>query len=116
MSMDLSLTADSLVIRFSVLESLAALHAPELEIPLRHLRGVSNERPAFQWMLRAPGTSLPGVLKAGTYRRRRGKEFWYARGRRDVLVLELEGHPYRRVVLTPDDAFGWAEKLRERIA
>ncbi len=84
-----------------------------IEIPLRHISRVSTEAPPFDWwQIRAPGTYLPGVIKAGTYYTRSGREFWYARPHRGFLVLELEGERYKRVVLTPEDAANWAEKLQ----
>jgi len=84
-----------------------------IEIPLRDIVRVSTDRPPYDWwQLRIPGTFLPGVIKAGTYYTPRGREFWYARSGKGVLVLDLEGNRYKRVVLTPEDNIGWAERLQ----
>lgn len=55
--------------------------------------------------IRAPGTFIPGIIKAGTYLTRDGKEFWYVpRGMPHYVTIELREGPYRRIVLGLDDA------------
>jgi hypothetical protein len=57
-------------------------------------------------LARAPGTYLPGVIVAGTYRHVRGgrrPQLWCARGDDDVLVLELGEAPWERIVLSVAD-------------
>lgn len=84
-----------------------------LTIPLGHICKVSTETPSITWLeLRAPGTFVPGLIKAGTYYNKQGKDFWYATRGKGFLVLELEQDKYRRVVLTIDDNEGWAAQLR----
>lgn len=55
--------------------------------------------------LRAPGTSLPGVLYAGTFRKGRAKAFWLVRGStRPALVIETSsGRPYNVIVVGVPD-------------
>lgn len=84
-----------------------------LSIPLGHIRGISTETPTISWFeLRAPGTFVPGLIKAGTYYNRQGRDFWYATRGKGFLVLELEGDKYNRVVLTMNDNEEWATRLR----
>jgi hypothetical protein len=75
-----------------------------LDIPVSCVRSVvvapSKLRPRG---LRAPGTALPGVIYAGTYRWRGIKEFWSVRHAEKALVLDLEGHTYTRVVVEVSD-------------
>jgi hypothetical protein len=68
--------------------------------------------------LRAPGTGLPGVIKAGTFYTRRGKEFWYAvRSRKDQpLTIELTGANFKRVAVTIEGATGWVARINAWIA
>jgi len=92
---------------------------PTIRIPLRHIRAVRTELPprrGIEW--RIPGTAVPGLIQAGTYYSKRGKEFWYmTRARRATpLVLELEGEPYDRIVLGVPDNRAWAERLEARLA
>lgn len=69
--------------------------------------------PAGLLDIRAPGTGLPGVIKAGTYYTPRGKEFWYAvRSRKDQpLTIELKDAGYKRMAVTIDGAVGWAARI-----
>jgi hypothetical protein len=49
--------------------------------------------------IRWPGVSVPRLLRAGTYRRKEGKELWFVGRAQDVVVVELIDQPYRRVIL-----------------
>ena len=52
---------------------------------------------------RAPGTYLPGVMTAGTFRSRGDKDLWMV-GRTDkVLVIELTGENHRHVIVQVED-------------
>ena len=53
--------------------------------------------------LRAPGTGLPGLIKVGTWRSRKGKTFAVCYRRRPAIVLDLVGSPYDRLVVTLDN-------------
>ena len=89
-------------------------------IPLAHVRSVeiapADLRPKG---LRAPGAYLSGVITAGTWRWRGVKEFWSMRRKDKVLVLELSGDAYTRVVVEVDDPAAVAaeiEQARARIS
>jgi hypothetical protein len=84
----------------------------KLHIPLAQIARVSTTEPQTTWReLRAPGTFLPCVIKAGTYYNKVGKEFWYVTSDQHYLVLELQNGSYRRVVLTLTDNITWQEQL-----
>lgn len=84
------------------------------EIPLNHITNVTTDEPASSWKeLRAPGTCLPGVIKAGTYYSSRGKEFWYVTGDRHYLVLGLQEESYQKIILTLDQNEYWAERIQQ---
>jgi len=83
------------------------------EIPLENIVKVGTEAHRTGWReIRAPGTYLPGVIKAGTYYTPRGREFWYVT-EKGVLVLELENETYKRIVLSIDDNEEWAERIKK---
>jgi hypothetical protein len=88
----------------------------ELAVPLAHVRGVE---PAPEGLrprgLRAPGSYWPGLIAAGTYRRRTGKEFWSVRDRFRAIVVEIEGDVYDRLVLQVPDPSGTIEEIRRAI-
>jgi len=83
------------------------------EIPLQNIVKAGTEAHRTGWEeIRALGTHLPGVAKAGTYYTPRGKEFWYVTDK-GVLVLELEDEPYKRIILSVDGNKEWAEKINK---
>jgi hypothetical protein len=86
-----------------------------IELPLSHVRSVSTSAPRSGfWDIRMPGSFLPGVIKAGTYYSKRGKEFWYATRKGGWLVIELKGESYRRIVLTTKENAKWMRKLKKK--
>ena len=89
-----------------------------IRVPLSELGETRIGPPTWGFLdIRAPGTFLPWVLRAGTYYTRRGKEFWYARHGKDALTIELlRPKGYRRLVLTPPDASAWKQQLDEAAA
>ncbi|OCQ91576.1 hypothetical protein AMR42_14735 [Limnothrix sp. PR1529] len=112
--MHLSLMGDSLRIDLEGWEKLWAFHWPlYLEVPIAQIQAVQLGAPPSDWReLRAPGTFLPGVIKAGTYYTRRGREFWYATHDGGAfLTLKLTGHQYAQVVLTLPDAADWQRRI-----
>ncbi len=114
--MNLAIDKDqgTLTIELSVPERLLAVRLKrDITIPLRSIVAVSTERPESSALdLRLPGTAVPGLIKAGTYYSRRGREFWYATRKTTYLVLELKDERFRRIVLTVDDNEAWADQLR----
>lgn len=114
--MNLTITQDKLQIELEWFEQLWAFHLHKLiSIPLTHISNVTTDEPQSTWAeIRAPGTFLPGVIKAGTYYTRRGKEFWYVTSERNYLTLELQHEPYQRIILTTDNNENWAEQIKLR--
>ncbi|PSN12851.1 hypothetical protein C7271_23095 [filamentous cyanobacterium CCP5] len=113
--MQLDLTLNQLTIQLEWYEQLWAftLHN-QIAIPLAHIVRATTEEPPSRWTdLRAPGTHLPGVIKAGTYYTRQGREFWYATTDQKFLVLELRDEAYQKIVLTPDDHQTWADRISQ---
>jgi hypothetical protein len=75
-------------------------------------------RPEQSWKeLRLPGTSLPGVIKAGTYLTPRGCEFWYVtRPHFDCALTIRVDHPrYRGVILGVVEPEAWAQRITDWI-
>ena len=61
---------------------------------------------------RAPGTGVPGLIALGTWRGRRGRQFWNVRRGRRVLVIDLRGSGLTRLVLQIPEPEAVAERLR----
>ncbi len=111
--MQLTLKQSQLKIQMDWYEQLWAftLHNP-IEIPVDHIVRATTAEPQSSWTgIRAPGTHIPGVIKAGTYYTRRGKEFWYAIADATFLTIELRDQPYQKIVLTLVGNEDWADRL-----
>jgi hypothetical protein len=89
----------------------------KLEIPLTQIERVTPERPATHLQeLRAPGTAVPGLIKAGTYYSKLGRAFWYVQGNPPCLCLDLKEGYYKQIVLGSAEAGRWASALQAALA
>jgi hypothetical protein len=111
--MKLNLTTDRLTIELEWYEQLWAVTLDrQMQIPLDRIVRATTDEPHSNWSeIRAPGTFLPGVIKAGTYYTKRGKEFWYVTADRDYLILELHDEPYRQIVITIPNNLSWCDRI-----
>jgi len=89
--MNLKIIDNKLQIELEWFEQLWAFHLSKtIEIPLARIERATTVEPQSNWAeICAPGTFLPGVIKAGTYYTSMGKEFWYVTKERDYLTLQL---------------------------
>ncbi|MFH2063316.1 MAG: hypothetical protein ABIJ46_04135 [bacterium] len=102
--MKISIEDDQLNLELSVGEKLCCCRRT-LSVPLGSVRGMTEGVPEPRLLeVRVPGTHIPGVIKAGTFWTREGKEFWYVTpGKSEYVTLELdETAPFRRIVLGLD--------------
>lgn len=115
--MKLHIENDTLTIELEWYEQLWAVTlARQIRIPLARIERVTTAEPQSNWSeIRAPGTFLPGVIKAGTYYSKRGKEFWYVTADKDYLTLELHDESYRRVIITIPDNVAWCERIERAL-
>lgn len=114
--MNLTISNENLQIKLAFLEQFFAVRLRKnLEIPLAHIKQVTTAKLQSSWKdLRAPGTSIPGVIGAGTFYTERGKEFWYVTKDRNYLVIELKDESYERIILNVDDNQFWQQTLTQQ--
>lgn len=95
---------DRLIVRLSTAERVLGLTSGDPEVPLSAVRSARVARPARGAVrgFRAPGTGLPGVLSLGHWRGQ-GHDFVAAYGDHAGVVVELEGQPWARFVVSVDD-------------
>ena len=77
-----------------------------LEIPRAHIRSARiDPEPARGWWhgLKLPGTSIPGLLTAGTFYQSDGAVFYDVHDPERTVVLELDHEHYRRLVIEVED-------------
>lgn len=112
--MNLTIQNRTVEIRLEPLERLWGCHiSGKIELPLAEIETVTLARPEPDWQaLRAPGTYLPGWIKAGTYYTQRGREFWYVGREPQTLCIDLKTGYYKRIVLASPQAQQWSIHLQ----
>ncbi|HZQ29432.1 MAG TPA: hypothetical protein VFA94_17175 [Acidimicrobiales bacterium] len=101
---EVAVEGDRLVVRLRGLNQMWALRR-QVAVPRSAVRGARAEarppRPPF----RVPGTYLPGVITAGTFRGRGRRELWAVHRAKEVLVIDLDGEraPFDRLVVEVAD-------------
>jgi hypothetical protein len=77
-----------------------------LHIPTANITSAAamdrSEVPA-RGLIRAPGTYVPGLLTYGSFGVGEHRQFWAVPGRPRVLVIDIDGWHYSRVVLAISD-------------
>lgn len=113
---ELRIKAKSLEIELSTLEQIWAIHG-DLSIPAENIIGA--ERLGSLWRkslgVRLPGTALPRVIVAGTYRAYGDRVFVYWTRKKQPLQINLFGHRYNRIIIGVDDADAWADAINAAI-
>jgi hypothetical protein len=113
----LAVEGGELVLRITGRDAFFAL-SRGLRIPLPAVAGVAvaPRRLVPATGLRLPGTSWPGVIRAGSYGTGGSRDFWLVRKAEQVLVIELEpGAAYRRIVFELPDPHTVALQLRPEL-
>ena len=114
--MRLSLDHDLFRIELGWWRKLLAVHFSTLEVPLAHIERVSTERAPTHWSeRRIPGSFIPRLLKAGTYRRGGRKDFWSVTRGHPVLRLDLKNEYFNSLTLSMKDNEHWVKKISERL-
>jgi hypothetical protein len=87
----------------------------ELDIPVAHIRGVrADPTIARGWWhgIRAPGTSLPGVLTAGTFYQHGNRIFWDVHDPERTVVIELLDERYDELIVEVADPSAAIQQLQ----
>ncbi len=87
-----------------------------MEIPLRHIRGVRADPTAARawWKgLKMLGTSLPGVIAAGTFYQDGKRIFWDVHDPESAVVVELVDERYSELIVQVADPDATVAQLDE---
>lgn len=91
-----------------------------VSVPLSTIRDVRKAAPRVADSvsgLRLPGTYLPGVIVAGSYRDNGQWTFWDVRGAGDnAIEVDLEGVRYKRMIIDVADPDAEQQRLQSAIA
>lgn len=77
-----------------------------LEIPVAHIRGAHADTSiARGWYkgIKAPGTSLPGVIRAGTFYQDKKRVFWDVHDPEKTIVIDLHDERYDQLIVEVAD-------------
>lgn len=108
----ISLEHDTLTVHLGPLERLFAVRG-SLSLPLEHIasaESVPNGLAAISG-LRAPGLSVPGRSKFGTWRGRQGNTIVLVRGRGPALRIRLSAGRARDVIVSTSQAAELAAQI-----
>lgn len=102
---DLSIAGGKLTLHVRGADKLWAFKS-SLEIPLAHIANVrSDPETARGWYhgIRMPGTSLPGVITAGTFYQDGKRVFWDVHDPDKTIVIDLHDETYNQLIVEVDD-------------
>jgi hypothetical protein len=88
-----------------------------LEIPLAHIRSCRADPSAARgWYhgIKAPGTSLPGVITAGTFYQHGKRIFWDVHDPERTIVIELADERYDELIVEVADPADAIRLLQSR--
>jgi hypothetical protein len=110
------IVGDDLIVTMQGLDRFWSLRR-RITVPLAHVRGATADpgvarEPAGT---RSPGTHVPRVITAGSYRRDGEWTFWNLRASQQAVVVELTGERFRRLVLGVEDARAVAEQVEHAL-
>lgn len=84
-----------------------------IDVPVTAITGVGvADRKAVRVGFRAPGTHLPGVMTAGTFRSHGEKDLWLVGRSERLVVITLHDQRFTNVVAQVEDPEAAVEALR----
>ncbi len=102
---EMELTENTLIVQIKGIHKILAFKS-QLEIPLAHVVGAEVDSAVVeQWghanlkELRAPGTGLLGVIKAGSFYLDRQWTFWDVHNPKKAITVKLTGEYYSKLVI-----------------
>jgi hypothetical protein len=102
---DLSISDGKLVLHVRGADKLWAFKS-SLEILLEHIAGIRPDpEVARGWWhgIRMPGTSLPGVITAGTFYQHGKRVFWDVHDPDNTVVIDLRDERYNELIVEVAD-------------
>jgi hypothetical protein len=105
-----------LVVRLSMLEKLGAMRG-DVRVPLATVRDVRvSDQPWSELRgVRAPGTGFPGVISLCTRRGPGAVDFAAVYSGGQAVVVETDGAPFDRLVVSCADAPGEALRINQAL-
>lgn len=112
-----TITANSLVLEMEGLDKIWSLKS-RLEISLEHITDIRvDSKITKSWYhgLRAPGTSIPHVIDAGTFYKDGKKAFWDIHHPDRAVVISLKDETYNELVIEVENPDSFTNQLQKVI-
>lgn len=90
----------------------------ELAIPLRHITSVRTDAElTMKWFhgIKWPGTSVPGVITAGTFYQDSKRIFWDVHHPEQAVVITLADESYNELVIEVENPDAFVTNLQQSI-
>ena len=113
----LELSHSELLVHLTAWESIWSLRR-SFRVPLAQVRGATEDS-GFDGRalgLRIPGTHVPGLISAGTFIKEGDKQFVYTLRKQQIVVIELAGNDWTRLVIGVPDARAEAARINAAVA
>ena len=111
----LLLDRSQLEVALSPIERAATFHRENVRVERGTIARVQLTDDAWTWLrgVPGPGTHLPGILAAGTWKSARGADFVMVRRGKPAVVIDLDGDErYDRLVLTTSHGLALTQALQ----
>ncbi|MGW8482923.1 hypothetical protein ACWGJP_07270 [Microbacterium sp. NPDC055903] len=110
----LLLDQTQLEVVLSPIERAATFHGENLRIARDTITKVQLTDDAWTWLrgVPSPGTRIPGVLAAGTWKAAGTTDFVLIRRRRPGVVIDLSDGEFQRLILTTRHGLALTQALR----
>ncbi len=116
---NIELTEDKLLLTVRGFDVILALKK-HLEVALAHVKGAEvgvapAARERLKSSLRLPGTYLPGIITAGSYREDGRWMFWDVHSGEQAITIWIEHERYDAIIVDVDEPAAAVEKIRARL-
>lgn len=113
---DVRIEGDTVVFDVRGLHKLWAFKG-RLDIPREHVLNARHDPAAVKgWKgWRAPGTSVPGLITAGTFHLDGDRIFWDVSNPENAVVVDVSSHDYRQLIIEVEDPGSVVEMLNEQV-
>lgn len=115
----LLLDRTQLEVVLSPIERAATFHRENIRIVRENITKVQLTDDAWGWLrgVPSPGTHIPGILAAGSWKAAGTTDFVLIRRRRPSVVIDLEGdEQYGRLILTTSHGLALTQALRLEVS
>lgn len=108
---------NSLEVQIGLVESIQALQK-SFSVPLSSVRGATAD-PSFikdGLGIRSPGTGFPGLIAKGNFYKKGDRQLSLWQKGQEIVVIELNGSKWDRLVLGCDDANSLVHEINTAIS